>query len=215
MPLPFIQSYTDAKIEKAYRLYMGGATQRQVLRKVKGLAQRTLARRCKDDGWEAERRGRAAAEESPNVAAVAASEATMAAAAAKPTETQAPESRLVGMERMLGQQQRIAGLLSDALRKDIDGTVTAAEGAGKSLSRSQIVQLANLANNVFTLERKAWGVPDKLETKDTTPKPVDPIRSMTDEELDRRDRELAQQLAASTGRARPDRTGEAAPERVH
>lgn len=217
MALPFLQSYADSKIDKAYRRYMAGESQRKILGKVKGLSQRTLARYCKNDGWEGERQARALAEESPNVAAVAAEASPVAADAAK-SETPAakePESRPAGMERILARQQRITGRIVEAFERDVDKTLADADAAAKPLSRSQIAQLTTLGNNLMAMERKAWCVPDKIETKDTTPAPVDPVRNMTDEQLERRDRELADQLAAAAGRTTQDRAGEAAPESVH
>jgi hypothetical protein len=217
--LPYLQSYNDPKIEKAYRLYLGGASQRKILGKVKDLSQRTLARYCKNDGWEAERKARAVTEEAPNVAAVAAGNSKVAAAAANPaaaTPVTHPttETRAVGMDRVLGRQQRIVGRLVEAFERDVERTLTAAT-ADKPLSRSQIAQLTQLGNNLLAMERKAWCVPDKIETKDTTPPPADPLRNMTDDQLDRRERELEQQLAAAEGRTTPDRAGKAAQESVN
>jgi hypothetical protein len=65
------------------------------------------------------------------------------------------------------------------------------------------------------MERKAWCVPDKIETKDTTPTKPDPVREMTDEQLNRRERELAEQLAAAQGRETPDRRRKAPTGRVN
>lgn len=194
MSLPYLQSYNDPKIEKAYRLYLDGGTQRKILGKVKGLSQRTLARYCKNDGWEAERKARSVTEEAPNVAAVA---AEVAAPAAKPAET---ESRTVRMERMLERQQRIAGRLLSALERDIEQTFAAAEAAGKNPTRAQIAQLTSLSNNLLSMERKAWGVPDKIETKDTTPQKPDPVREMTDEQLERELEAARRERAAAAER---------------
>jgi hypothetical protein len=213
--LPFLQSYNDPKIQKAYQRYMAGGTQRQIIKALK-IPQRTLARYCRNDGWEAERKARGVVDEAPTVAAVAAGAAAPAAKdespAAKPAE---PETRPVGMERILARQQRVTGLLVGAYEKDVEKTIADAEANGKPLQRSQIAQLTTLGNNLMSMERKAWCVPDKIQTEDTTPKPVDPIRNLTDDELDRRDRELAKQLEASEGRAGADRAGETAPESVH
>jgi hypothetical protein len=205
--LPYIQSYTDAKKEKAYRRYMDGQAQRKVAASLK-ISPRTLASWSKADGWEAERKARKIAAETPEVAAAAAGGAVEQHFAATPPADAPPETRAAGMERMLGQQQRLAGILMTALRKDIEGTVEAAAAAGKTLSRSQISQLTTLSNNLCTLERKAWCVPDKLETKDTTPTPEDRLRKLTDDDLDR---ELAEAERAATSSAQR----EAPQESVH
>jgi hypothetical protein len=193
--LPFLQSYNDPKIEKAYRRYLAGESQRKIAKALK-IPARSLARVCKNDGWEAERKARAVTEEAPNVAAVAAEQPQTTAPAAKPEE---PESRLVGMERMLARQQRIVGRLVAAYEKDVEKTLV--EIDIKPLSRSQIAQLTSLGNNLMAMERKAWCVPDKIETKDTTPTKVDEVRKLKDDELSKRlDRARERRLEAERRR---------------
>ncbi len=210
MPLPYLQSYNDPRIQKAYVRYLDGQSQRKIAAALK-IPQRTLARYCKNDGWEAERQSRSVTEEAPTVAAVAAGNAEVATGAAKPQSKasgEAPtESRATRMESMLARQQRIVGKLVSAYEKDVEKTLSDAEASGKQLQRAQIAQLALLGNNLMAMERKAWCVPDKIETKDTTPTPVDPIRSQTDDQLERRKRDLEQQLAAADGRAGSDSAG--------
>jgi hypothetical protein len=197
MPLPFLQSYNDPKIEKAYRRYLAGESQRQILGKVKGLSQRTLARYCKNDGWEAERQARAVTEEAPNVAAVAAGDPNVTAAAATLDQAAPTESRATRMDSMLSRQQRIVGRLVEAYEKDVEKTL--ADEA--KVSRTQIYQLTTLGNNLMSMERKAWCVPDKIETKDTTPTPVDPIRNLKDDELTKKLEAAREQRVAAERRA--------------
>src|SRR4051812_27001708 len=78
MALPYLQSYNDPKIEKAYQRFLKGETQRAIAKALK-IPPRTIARYCKKDGWLAERQARNVAADAPNVAAVAA-EATAPAA---------------------------------------------------------------------------------------------------------------------------------------
>jgi hypothetical protein len=181
--LPYLQAYNDPRIEKAYRRYLAGGSQRVVAAALK-IPQRTLARYCKNDGWETERKARGVTEEAPTVAAVAAEASPAAAKVAAPAAN--PESRVVGMERILGRQQRITGRLIDAYERDVEKTLADASAPGKSLSRSQIAQLSILGNNLMAMERKAWCVPDKIETKDTTPTAADRNRNLKDDELQRR-----------------------------
>lgn len=207
MPLPYLQSYNDPKIEKAYRLYLDGASQRKILSKVKGLAQRTLARYCKNDGWEAERQARAAAAESPNVAAATAAACPETKPAATAPASEVPGTRAAGVERMLGQLQHMAGCLTGALQREIEDSLAAAAAAGRNLSRPQIVQLMKLLELAVSLQKKAWCVPDKIETKDTTPQKPDPIREMTDDQLER---ELAAARAADAAARERERASDSA-----
>lgn len=209
--LPYLQSYIEPKHQKAYERYLRGDSQRKIAAALK-IPPRTIAHWSKTDGWEAERKARAvAASEAPNVAAVA---AAVESTGGKPA-ADVKLSRTAGMEKVLERQQRIAGMLVGAYELDVEKTLSDAEASSKPLSRSQIAQLTVLGNNILAMERKAWCVPDKIETKDTTPQPVDPIRTLTDEQLDRRERELEQQLAAAEGRTAPDRAGEVAPGSVN
>jgi hypothetical protein len=208
VPLPYLQSYNDPKIEKAYRRYLIGGkknSQRAVAKALK-LPLRSLSRYCKNDGWEAERKARAVSDEAPNVAAVAAAATEVAAPAAKPSVDS--ESRPAGMERILGRQQRLTGLLVSALERDIERTLTEADESHRPLSRAQIAQLTTLSNNLLAMERKAWCVPDKIETKDMTPTAEDRVRKLKDDELDRA-------LAAAEGAAIAATSREAPKESVH
>jgi hypothetical protein len=203
--LPYLNSYNDPKIEKAYRRYLDGGTQRKIAKALK-LPPRTLARYCKNDGWTAERKARTVTDEAPNVAAVAAEAGKVAAPAAKPEPAAAntkpvAETRTVGMERVLARQQRITDRLVQAYERDVDKTMADAET--KPLSRSQIAQLAYLGNNLMAMERKAWCVPDKIETKDTTPTPEDRVRKLPDDDLERQLAESERAAAAATQRAAP------------
>jgi hypothetical protein len=168
--LPLLQSYADPKKQKAYERYiLNGDSQRTIASSLK-ITSRTVANWSSADGWEAERQARRiSAEVGPNVSA--------AAAAARNDSDAAPrESRAVGMDKMLERQQRIAGLLVGAFEEDVENAFDQAEKAGKTgLTRAQLAQLTMLGNNVLALERKAWCVPDKIETKDTTPTPADPV----------------------------------------
>lgn len=185
MSLPLLQSYNDAKKQKAYLRYMEGKSQREVAAKLK-IPARTVAHWSKADGWEEERKARKIAGESPNVAAVAAETTPpLQDAATTPPAEASTETRPQRMERMLARQQMMAGRLVGALAIDIEQTFAAAEAAGKNPTRAQIAQLTSLSNNLLALERKAWGVPDKIETKDTTPHKPDPVRELTDEQLER------------------------------
>jgi hypothetical protein len=206
--LPYLQSYNDPKIDKAYKRYLIGGrknSQRALAKELK-LPPRTLARYCKNDGWEAERKARTVTEEAPTVAAVAAASEDVAAPAAKPEPQQ--ESRLVGMERILARQQRVTGLLVDAYEVDVEKALSDARTAGRTLQRTQIAQLAMLGNNLMAMERKAWCVPDKIETKDTTPTPADRVRGLSDDDLER-------QLAAAEGAAAAAASREAPKESVN
>lgn len=214
MALPLQHSYNDPKRQKAYERYvLKGQSQRKIAVDLK-IPPRTVAYWSKEDGWEGERRARKIAAESPEVAAVAASDESLL----QPEPTGAalpPESRAVGMERMLQKQQRLTGKLVAAFERDVDKTLADAEASGQGLRRTQIAQLTQLGNSLLAMQRKAWCVPDKIETTDTTPPTPDPLRNMTDEQIKQRDRELAEQLAAAEGRANPARTGAAAPESVN
>jgi hypothetical protein len=208
--LPLLQSYADPKKQKAYERYiLDGDSQRTIASALK-ITSRTVANWSSADGWEAERQARrVGAEVGPNVSAAA-------AAARNDSEAPPRESRAVGMDKMLERQQRIAGLLVGAFEEDVENAFDQAEKAGKTgLTRAQLAQLTMLGNNVLALERKAWCVPDKIETKDTTPTPADPVRNLTDEELDRRERELDDLIAAAEGREIADQGGEAPPSGVN
>lgn len=212
MALPYLQSYNEAKKQKAYVLYLEGGTQRKIAAKLK-IPARTIAHWSKADDWEGERKARKFAGDAPNVAAVAAEASRpLQGAATGPVPN---ESRAVRMERMLDRQQRMAGRLVEALETDIAQTFAAAETVGKSPTRAQIAQLTTLSNNLLALERKAWCVPDKIETKDTTPEKVDPVRNLTDEQLESKERELNRQLAEAEGREGPHRAGEAPAQSVN
>jgi len=194
--LPYLQSYNDPKIQKAYERSLAGESLRHIAKALR-ISLRTLARRSKEDGWIEERKARTLATESPNVATAATAVQTgVATADESPVES---ETRVVGMERMLRSQQRIAGMLRSAYQRDLESTLSAAETAGKPPTRAQIAQLVILGNNVLAMERKAWCVPDKIETKDTTPTPADRARSLTDEQLERElaDAQRAEVAAAS------------------
>src|SRR3954463_14496881 len=107
--LPLLQSYADPKKQKAYEKYLQGESQRKIAEALK-LPPRSLARWCKEDGWENERRARAvAAIAAPNVAAVAAS-----IAAGEVATPSVKLSRSAGMERILQRQQHLTGLIVDA-----------------------------------------------------------------------------------------------------
>jgi hypothetical protein len=226
--LPYLLSYSDAKLDEAYRRYQNGESQRQII-KALGIAQRTLARRCKEDGWEEERRARRAAAETPALAeavaaataeplpVVAASIPDMPDDAAQPHETAGeealpedaePEGRLRAMERMLAGQKRYADRLAKALDRAALEMLASVAGKPARAVITQINQLAVLGEKVLGMQRKAWCVPDKIETKDTTPTAADRVRVLSDEQLDR---ELeAAERAATAAVAR-----EAASESVH
>jgi uncharacterized protein YjcR len=91
MALPYLQSYNDPKIEKAYQRFLKGETQRAIAKALK-IPPRTIARYCKKDGWLAERQARHVAAESPNVAAVAADATAPAANATAEHESRAASS---------------------------------------------------------------------------------------------------------------------------
>jgi hypothetical protein len=93
----------------------------------------------------------------------------------KPDDT--PLDRAAAMERMLARQQRITSLLVGAYEKDVLKTLADAEASDRPLSRSQLAQLDKIGNSVLAMERKAWCVPDKIETKDTTPTLSERIRN--------------------------------------
>lgn len=207
MALPFLQSYNDPKKQKAYLRYMEGKSQRQICAALK-LSRRTFNSWSKKDEWEEERKARKiAASSEAIVSATAQPDAPpappLAPGGAIDSNPARPETRLQGMERMLARQQRLTGKLLDAYERDVDKTLADAETTGKTLSRSQVAQLTTLGNNLMAMERKAWCVPDKIETRDTTPQKADPIREMTDDQLERelaaeRDRDAA---AAERARA--------------
>lgn len=207
--LPLLQSYAEPRKQKAYERYMHGDSQRTIAAALK-ITARTVANWSSADGWEAERQARRiGTDDAPNVSAAA-------AATNGGRDPIVRESRAVGVESVLERQQRITSRLVGAFEEDVEQAFAAAEAAGKTtITRAQIAQLTVLGSNVLALERKAWCVPDKIETKDTTPQPVDPVRGLTDEQLDRRERELDEQLAAAAGRAGEDQGGETPSSRVN
>lgn len=182
MALPFLQSYNDPKKEKAYRRYMAGETQRAICKALK-VPKSTLALWSKRDGWEEERQARKIAAEAEPKAEAPQNVGPVGPSAEPVVQV---ESRMAGMERMLARQQRIVGRLLTAYEQDVERTMTEAEKTGKPVTRSQIHQLTTLGNNLLTMERKAWCVPDKIETKDTTPPAEDKVRKLKDEELRQR-----------------------------
>jgi hypothetical protein len=203
MSLPLLQSYNDAKKQKAYIRYMEGGSQREISSKLK-ISRRTLASWSSRDRWEEEREARKIAASTEAIAAATAAGAAPDAPPSAPlgaTAGAAPQSetRLQGMERILARQQRIVGKLVDAYERDLNKTLTDADSAGK-LSRSQVAQLVTLGSNLLTMERKAWCVPDKIETKDTTPHKPDPVRELTDEQLERELEEARRERTAAAAR---------------
>lgn len=199
--LPYQQAYNDPKKEKAYHRYLDGETQRRIATALK-ISPRTLANWSKQDGWEAERKARKIAASSEAVAAAAAAGAAEPETTA-PTEDSRTETRLVGMERILGRQQRVTGRLVEAFEKDVERLFAQADTTGKPITRSAIAQAAMLGNTLLAMERKAWCVPDKIETKDTTPTPEDKVRKLTDDDLDRQLADAERAEAAAAARKAP------------
>ena len=216
MGLPYLQSYNEPKLQKAYERSLAGESLRRIAKGVR-FPLKTLARSCREDGWMAERKARAvAAESSPAtvatevasavataVATTSSESAASAADASSPEDgtvdhTGAPagesESRVAGMTRMLARQQRIVSRLITAYERDVERTFADADATGRLPTRSQVAQLVSLGKNLLTMERKAWCVPDKIETKDTTLTPDERVRKLKDDELER-------ELAAAEGAA--------------
>lgn len=194
--LPYLQSYTNPKKDKAYRRYMDGESQRKISKALK-IPGSTLALWSKKDGWEDERKSRKISESAEAVSAAAAAGAGADGAASGAAAQ--PEDRRTGMQRMLARQQRLTGRLVEAYEQDVDKTLADAKVTGR-LTRSQIAQLTMLGNNLMAMERKAWCVPDKIETtgKNGGPIEVRDISALTDEELDA---ELARMEAEAAGAA--------------
>jgi hypothetical protein len=187
MALPYLLAYADPKIQQAYELYLGGMAQRDAATKT-GCPYRTLARHCSQDGWEAERKARGIAKDTPHVAALAAAEpssaATMAALAATVEDEPVDEhygGMPASMVRILRRQQRLTGMLLQAVEAEVEREFSLAKTAGKPVRFGQIMRLSMLTNLVTAMERKAHCVPDKLEVKDTsTPaqKHIDTVRQL-------------------------------------
>ncbi|HMJ86534.1 MAG TPA: hypothetical protein VK504_25325 [Vicinamibacterales bacterium] len=193
-PLPFLNTYNDPKVQRAYERYLSGESQRKILKSVK-IAPRTLARRCKDDGWEAERQARrVAAEASQSLPSAAAGESV-----APEVIDATDESRLTTIDRMLREWQVVTGHLRRWVVSEAHSLFTPADGKRPRLQ--QVMQLGVLTERLASLDKKVHCVPDKIETKDTTPKDVDRVRSLTDEQLEREREEAARALAASRSRA--------------
>ncbi len=212
MALPYLQSYTDLKLQKAYEIYVGGASQGKAA-KVSRVSRRTLERRCAEDGWAAEKRTRKMAEGTKRVPPIGAGAAETSPAAAQVTEnaTQASsphESRSVGMEAMLREWQGIVAVLRGEMAVEVAAEREKAIAAGKRMPRQQIAQLSALAGNLAALDKKVWCVPDKIETKDTTPTAEDRVRSLKDDDLERQLTAVERGAAAAAER-------EAAPQSVN
>ncbi len=197
--LPYLQSYNDPKVDRAYRRFLAGESQRKLAKTLR-IPLRTLNRIAVADGWRAEREARKVASQAGGVATAVASVATESTTSSVADATKA-ESRTVGMDRMLRAQQGFCSRLVEALNQDASRTFEEAEKSGRPVTRSQIAQLASLGERLLTMQRKAWCVPDKIETKDTTPTPEDKVRKLSDDELDR-------ELAREEGIAAATATGE-------
>lgn len=197
MALPYLQSYGDPRVQKAYERSLGGEPLRSVAKALR-IPLRTLARRCKDDGWIDERKARILATESEHLATTATAIDTAVAKSGEVIEPK--EERTAGMDRVLRIQQQITGLLRTAYQRDLEKTLADAQASGKLPTRSQVAQLVTLGNNVLAMERKAWCVPEKMELKDTTPaaeKHVDNVRRL--KEQIERDRAITPSVAAEVG----------------
>lgn len=159
MALPLLQSYTDAKMQKAYERYVAGESQRKIIKALK-IAPRTLARRCKDDGWEAERQAHRAA------SAMAASESqplpNEAAIKTPLPDCEEIELRSVAMERMLREWQGIVAKLRGWVEAEVKVVFSEAAKSSKRPTVQKMMQLGNMANSFATLDKKVWCVPEKI-----------------------------------------------------
>ena len=200
MDLPLLNSYADIKMQKAYERYVCGESQAKIVKALK-VAPRTLARRCKVDGWEAERQARKAA----NLAAAAAVPTTPILPNKAAPESPLPEleTRSALMERMLREWQDTVALLRGWIGDEVRSVFRDAAAAGKRPAIQKVMQLANMTNSVATLDKKVHCVPDKIETKDTTPTPEDKARKLTDEQLDRQLAEAEGATASAAQREAP------------
>jgi hypothetical protein len=109
------------------------------------------------------------------------------------------------MEAMLREWQGVVALLRRSFVQEVRSIFANTE---KPPTRNQIAQFTTLTANLAALDKKVWCVPDKIETKDTTPTPADKVRGMSDDDLDR-------QLAAAEGAASSAASREAPKESVH
>lgn len=198
MKIPFKELYLlEPKWQECYERYVGvdgnGETQRSLAAAL-GFPLRTIAWRCSKDGWQADREARRAAIESGDFASLAV--ATEAAEDSGSVSEIVPES----VDDVLRRQQRVAQMLSVALEEDVERTIVTAVMSGKHLARGALLQLATVVNNIHALERKAHRLPDKIETKDTTPtadRHIDAIRRLKAEEEQRRAAVLKSQAATT------------------
>lgn len=194
MSIPYLLSYDDPKIEKAYHRYLDGDSQRTVAKKLK-VPLRTLQRYCKADGWEAERQAR---RDSALQKAMAASSDKVAAdvcAAANVTP-------LERMQVMLERQQRVASRVVAMICEAAESLIVEAEtkpGTNARMKLSIGAQVLTITTRALEMERKAYRVPDKMELENTTPTPADRVRTLKDDELERElaDAQRAEAAAAA------------------
>lgn len=193
MSLPYLLSYEDSKIEKAYHRYLEGESQKKIAKALK-IPERTLARRCIEGGWEDERKiRRTVADETPVVAAVAVEQtsatATESAPLPEPTPKHGPEpdvpqeNQRHAIDRMLRKQQRFVDRLVDAADRASEELIASIEGKPARVAFAQVSQLSTLGGRLLEMQRKAYRVPDKMEIEDTTPaqKHIDNVRRLREE----------------------------------
>lgn len=205
MSLPLLQPYSDIKLQKAYELFLAGTSQEKAAKLAK-VPLRTVQRRCSEDGWVGQRQAFAATAP-PQVPPVAAGDASTPPSSPQPAEQAVDvpkpfESRAAGMEAMLREWQEVVAVLRGTLVAEVKAAAAEVANVGKRMTRAQIGQYTTLVNNLATLDKKVWCVPDKIETKDTTPAPTDPIRNLTDDQLERELAAERERNAAAAERAR-------------
>lgn len=210
-----IHSYPDPKWQKCYERFLSGETQKDLAIALK-IPERTLAWRCSRDHWNAERKARTAIDPAKEVAALAkVIEEENGADVATDSDAPDEEAQARGQQRILQRQQRMTGMLVGAFEQELTETINTARLAGKKVLPAKLNQLRAMGDGLFAMERKAWQIPDKIETKDTTPTRGDRLRGLKDEDLERHESDVDRQLAEAEGRATPHQRGEAPEEGVN
>jgi DNA invertase Pin-like site-specific DNA recombinase len=212
VPLQYLLSYEDRKIEKAYHRYLEGQSQKKIAKALK-IPERTLARRCKEGEWEAERKIRQAAGDEPEVvAAVAADQSRATATEAAPLpeappkpgpDADATEPEQRSIDSMLLRQQRFTDRLFDCVDRASEELLRDLSGKPARVALAQASQLSTLGGRLLEMQRKAYRVPDKIETKDTTPTVEGRVRKLKDDELDRELAAVERAEAAAAAREAP------------
>lgn len=167
------RNYTgdDERLNEPYRLYVDGASQRNVS-EITGIPPRTIARYSKRDGWAQEQRERASAKAGSVLAAVLAATAARVAVpenvSAAASDALASGDVRAAIQIVLKKQQRFSDAIFDALDAALIKALDDAKAKGRAVTASLLFPFVALGEKVTVMQRKAHGIPDvtKLELED-------------------------------------------------